>query len=111
MTEPASGLASLAAKLAPSAVGAVIALRFNTRDISAPARAFAVVCSLAIGHYVGGGVVDYLALLLGRPPPEMMANCAHMGAAVFGLSLIASVTAEIPKAIAALRRKFLGDSQ
>lgn len=107
MTEPATtGTAAILLKLGsvfPGVIGAAIALRFNTADLSASKRASAFLASIAIAHYLGGAVVEHWALA------GMVAEAAKLAAGLFGLSVIASLMAEVPTIVGQLRRRYLGD--
>lgn len=111
MAEPTTTVAAkLLADAAPLAIGSAIALKFNTADLAFTGRAFAFVASLAIGHYIGGALIERAAI-----DPGMLADGVKLATSLFGLSFAASITAEIPQLVtamvAAIRRKFLGDSE
>lgn len=91
------------AHIFPAIVGAAIALRFNTTDLSARKRASAFAASVGIAYYGGGAIVEWWNLT------GLIAEAAMVAAGLFGLSIIASLMAEIPAAITQLRRKYLGD--
>ena len=108
MTEPTT-VPALAIKLlggiVPGAVGAAIALRFNTSDLTRSRRIAAFGCSVGLAHYLGGAVVEHWALA------GMVADAAKLGTGLFGLSIVAAMITEVPTIVAALRRRFIGESQ
>lgn len=103
-TPAAAGLLKLAASLVPGAVGAAIALRFDTSASSPRQRWLAFAASIALSHYVGGALAEQYAL------HDMAADAARLAIGLFGLGLAAGLNAELPQIIAAARRKLLGES-
>lgn len=90
-------------QLAPLAIGAGIALRFSTSEMTTRAKVGAVATSFALGHYLGGAVVEWFHV-----SPGYIADAIKIAAAMYGLSATASINAELPAAISEIRRKFTG---
>lgn len=93
-------------QLAPLAIGAGIALRFSMAEMTPRAKICAVATSFALGHYIGGAVVEWFGVGTGY-----IADAIKIAAAMYGLSATSSINAELPAAIAAIRRKLTGDQK
>lgn len=94
------------AQVAPLAIGAAIALKFNTSALTLRARVFAVFASFALGHYIGGAIIEWYAIDSG-----FIADAIKVAAALYGMSAVTSISAEIPAVIASIRRRITGESQ
>ena len=93
-------------QLSPLAIGAGIALRFSMAEMTPRAKLCAVATSFALGHYIGGAVVEWFSV-----GPGYIADAIKIAAAMYGLSATSSINAELPAAIAAIRRKLTGDQK
>lgn len=106
MTEPTTAsLLKLFGGLLPGALGAAIALRFNTADASNLDRSLAFAAGVGLAHYGGGALAQWYGL------DGIIAEATRLAVGLFGLALVANVMAEIPALIAYARRRLLGDSQ
>jgi hypothetical protein len=103
-TPAAAAILKVAAGLVPGAVGAAIALRFNTTDISPRQRWLSFAAGIALAHYGGGALAEQYNLT------GMVADAARMAIGLFGLGLAAGLNAELPQIIAAARRKLMGET-
>lgn len=105
MTEPTTmTLAKFIVGLLPGAVGAAIALRFNTANASVLDRLLAFLAGAALAHYAGSALAQWYGL------DGFMADATKVAVGLFGLALVANVMAEIPALIAFARRRLFGDS-
>lgn len=106
MSDPITpaGIAVALGKLLPSAVGAALSLRLNTADLSAGKRLVAFLGALALGHYLGAAVADQYALTGAKE------EAARLLIALYGLNLIALISAQLPALLDTARRRILGDT-
>ena len=113
---------------APLLVGAAIALKLTARDIAGE-RHFglrqqlaAAGASVALGFYLGGAVIEWVGTApvvnaageiigsTGIDPDGPIAATIKLLAALYGTRAASSVADEIGPAVAALRKRFFGDS-
>ena len=99
----ASAIGKLSAALLPSAVGAAIALKLNTADLSISARISSFLVSLTLGYYLGSAIAEYYDI------DGMRADAARLIVSLYGLSVASTVSAQMPAFVAAARRRFIGE--
>lgn len=100
----ASALGKFAAALLPSAVGAAIALKLNTADLTFTARVSSFLVSLTLGYYLGSALAEYYAI------DGMRADAVRLIVSLYGLSVASTVSSQMPAFVAAARRRFIGES-
>ena len=105
---PAAGLAATLGKLIlaslPGAFGALLSLRFNTRDLTPRARLTAFAASFGLAWYLGEALAQHLNL------PGPVTDGAKLILGLFGLNLVIAINDQIPVWLASARRRLLGDN-
>lgn len=111
MSEPITTLLGLLAALGklligalPGAFGALLSLRFNTRDLTPRARLTAFAASFGLAWYLGEALAQHLNL------PGPITDGAKLLLGLFGLNLTTTLNDQIPVWLASARRRLLGDN-
>lgn len=86
----------------PPALGALISLRFNTRDLTTFGRLIAFGSSFAVAWYIGEAMAEHFGL------PSPVTDGAKLLVGLFGLNLIASIHEQLPTLITTAWRRLLG---
>lgn len=90
------------------AIGSVYAMylnRANVERMSNLEKAFVFIIGVAIAHYVGGALVEYLSI----KQDGIYADGVKFTVGLFGMRIIAEVNKQIVEWIIAFRKKVLGE--
>lgn len=92
----------------PAAIGSAISLYIG-KDKTSKMRKAEIICvfffGVALAHYFGGATIEYNDI----DPQTLTADSIKVAIAVVGMGVLTNVMIQLPIAVEALRKKWIGE--